>query len=146
MDKINETIKEFGMKNTELNRKTADERNFKSDVENYTTAYDLTLAWKKLSEGSFLSKENSQMLIDILTRQQIKNKLALYIPDNLKFDISSKTGDKKGVENDTALIHTQKGNFACTVMSSGIPNSVYGTVTLAKSGKMTWDAIMNNWH
>ena len=68
MDKINETIKEFGMKNTELNRKTADERNFKSDVENYTTAYDLTLAWKKLSEGSFLSKENSQMLIDILTR------------------------------------------------------------------------------
>ena len=132
MDKINETIKEFGMKNTELNRKTADERNFKSDVENYTTAYDLTLAWKKLSEGSFLSKENSQMLI--------------YIPDNLKFDISSKTGDKKGVENDTALIHTQKGNFACTVMSSGIPNSVYGTVTLAKSGKMTWDAIMNNWH
>ena len=91
MDKINETIKEFGMKNTELNRKTADERNFKSDVENYTTAYDLTLAWKKLSEGSFLSKENSQMLIDILTRQQIKNKLALYIPDNLKFDISSKT-------------------------------------------------------
>lgn len=37
MDKINETIKEFGMKNTELNRKTADERNFKSDVENYTT-------------------------------------------------------------------------------------------------------------
>ena len=146
MEKINDTIKKLGMKNTELNRKTADERNFKSEVENYTTAYDLTLAWKKLSEGTFLSKENSQMLIDILTRQQIKNKLALYIPDNLKFDISSKTGDKKGVENDTALIHTQKGNFAFTVMSSGIPNSVYGTVTLAKSGKMTWDAIMNNWH
>ncbi len=59
MDKINETIKEFGMKNTELNRKTADERNFKSDVENYTTAYDLTLAWKKLSEGSFLSKKKT---------------------------------------------------------------------------------------
>jgi beta-lactamase class A len=27
-----------------------------------------------------------------------------------------------------------------------IPNSVYGTVTLAKCGKMMWDNLMNNWH
>ena len=80
-----------------------------------------------------------------LTRQQIKNKLALYIPDDLKYEISSKTGDKKGVENDTALIRLNKGNFVFTVMSMQIPNSVYGTVTLAKAGKMMWDEVMNNW-
>ena len=85
-------------------------------------------------------------IIDILRRQQIKNKLALYIPDDLKIEISSKTGDKKGVENDTEYLELPKGKFTFTVLSEGIPNSVYGTVSLAKCGKMMWDEVMNNWN
>ncbi|MBE6054016.1 MAG: serine hydrolase [Clostridium sartagoforme] len=146
MENINNDIRSMGLKNTVLNRKTTDERNSKDEVENITSAYDLAKIWRNLYDGTFLSKENSQMLIDILTRQQIKNKLALYIPDDLKYEISSKTGDKNGVENDTELIRLSKGNFSFTVLSMGIPNSVYGTVTLAKCGKMMWDEVMNNWH
>lgn len=145
IDTINRDIEALGLKNTKLNRKTSDERSAISGVENITSALDLSKIWKHLYNGTFLNKKNSTMLIDILRRQQIKNKLALYIPDNLKFEISSKTGDKTGVENDTALIHLQKGTFTFTVLSMGIPNSVYGTVTLAKSGKMMWDNINNNW-
>ena len=146
MDKINEDIRGMGLTNTVLNRKTTDERNAKDEVENITSALDLSKIWKHLYNGTYLNKENSQMLIDILMRQQIKNKLALYIPDDLKYEISSKTGDKAGVENDTQLIRLSKGNFSFTVLSMGIPNSVYGTVTLAKCGKMMWDNVMNNWH
>lgn len=146
MEQINENIEEMGLRSTILNRKTTDERTNKSDIENITTASDLSKIWRHLYNSSYLNKENSQMLIDILTRQQIKNKLALYIPDDLKYEISSKTGDKNGVENDTALIRLSKGTFTFTVLSTNIPNSVYGTVTLAKCGKMMWDNIMNNWH
>lgn len=146
MDRINEVIKELGLKYTKLNRKTADERCYNDTIENYTSSRDLCIIWKHLFNGTYLNKENSQMLIDILERQQIKNKLALYIPDNLKYDISSKTGDKQGVENDTALIHNSKGDFVVSVMSSEIPNSVYGTITLAKAGKMIWDNIINKFN
>ncbi|GAA0085243.1 serine hydrolase [Clostridium sp. CTA-7] len=146
IDEINRDIKEMGLKNTVLNRKTTDERKGKNEVENITSALDLARIWRHLYNSTYLSPENSQMLIDILTRQQIKNKLALYIPDDLKYEISSKTGDKNGVENDTQLIRLSKGNFTFTVLSMGIPNSVYGTVTLAKCGKMMWDNVMNNWH
>ena len=52
------------------------------------------------------------MLIDILRRQQIKNKLALYIPDDLKYEISSKTGDKKVLKMIQHLIQLPKGNFS----------------------------------
>lgn len=145
MEQINEDIIAMGLKNTRLNRKTNDERTAITDVENITTAYDLSKVWKHLSNGTFLSKDNGQMLIDILRRQQIKNKLALYIPDDLKIEISSKTGDKKGVENDTAYLELPKGKFVFTVLSQDIPNSVYGTVSLAKCGKMMWDDVMNNW-
>lgn len=145
-DRVNEVIKEMGLKNTVLNRKTTDERNGKIDVENITSARDLSRIWNHLYNATYLSAENSTMLVDILRRQQIKNKLALYIPDDLKYEISSKTGDKTGVENDTELIQLSKGNFVFTVLSMSIPNSVYGTVTLAKCGKMMWDNVMNNWH
>lgn len=146
MDQINEYIGEMGIRNTKLNRKTTDERSGKSEVENITSAYDLSKIWKHLYYGTYLSKDNSEMLIEILRRQQIKNKLALYIPDDLKYEISSKTGDKNGVENDTELIQLTKGSFVFTVLSTNVPNSVYGTVTLAKCGKMMWDNVMNNWH
>ena len=146
MEKINEDINKMGLKNTILNRKTTDERTGKSDIENLTSAKDLSKIWKHLYQGTYLNKENSTMLIDILRRQQIKNKLALYIPDDLKYEISSKTGDKKGVENDTELLELPKGDFTFTVLSTSIPNSVYGTITLAKCGKMMWDNVMNNWH
>ena len=146
MEEINNNLKEMGLNNTILNRKTTDERKDKDDIENITSALDLAKIWKHMYNKTYLNDENSQMLIDILTRQQIKNKLALYIPDDLKYEISSKTGDKNGVENDTELIRLPKGDFTCTILSMGIPNSVYGTVTLAKCGKMVWDNVDNNWH
>lgn len=146
IEEINNNLKEMGLNNTILNRRTTDERKDKDDIENITSAFDLSMIWKQLYNKTYLNDENSQMLIDILTRQQIKNKLALYIPDDLKYEISSKTGDKSGVENDTELIRVPKGDFICTILSMGIPNSVYGTVTLAKCGKMVWDNISNKWH
>jgi beta-lactamase class A len=146
MEQINEDIVAMGLENTKLNRKTNDERTTITNIENITTARDLSKIWKHLSNGTFLSADNGQMLIDILRRQQIKNKLALYIPDDLKVEISSKTGDKKGIENDTAYLEIPKGKFVFTVLSQDIPNSVYGTVTLAKCGKMMWDGVMNNWN
>lgn len=146
MDRINEDIKTLGLKNTSLNRKTSDERSSGKGIENVTTALDLSKIWKHLHEATFLDEKNSTMLIDILRRQQKKNKLGLYIPDDLKYEISSKSGDKNGVENDTALIQLSKGDFVFTMMSLAVPNSVYGTVTLAKSGKMMWDEISNHWN
>lgn len=146
MDRINNDIREMNLKHTFLNRKTTDERNFNSKIENITSAYDLSKLWKNLYSGGYLEKDDGIMLIDILRKQQIKNKMALYIPDDLKVEISSKSGDKESVENDTEFIHMNKGNFTATILSSGIPNSVYGIVTLAKCGKMIWDNITINWN
>ena len=143
MKKINNNFKELGLKNTSLNSKTSDVS--KDQEENISTSYDLSLCWKALSNNTYLSKENSEELIKLLSRQQLKSKSTLYIAEDLKSYISNKTGDKPSIENDTMLIRLQKGNFTFTVMSSEIPNSVYGLVTLAKAGKMMWDSINNLW-
>ena len=146
MERINEQISLMGLKNTLLKRKSIDERTEKAAIENISSSYDLSLCWKILYEASFLNKENSKQLIDILKRQQHKNKITFYIPDEIKPKIASKAGDLIGAENDTALIQIPKGNFVFTVMSKNLPNNVYGTVTITRIGKMVWDIISNNWN
>ncbi len=145
MNRINEIIKEMGLKNTELNRKTMDERNVKDVVENLTSSFDLGMCWKHLHHRTFLNEEHSKRIIDILKRQQMKNKLAFYIPESVRKDMANKTGDLEGTENDTILIQIPKGTFTFTLLSKNVPNNVYGNVSLAKAGKMMWDMIDNDW-
>jgi beta-lactamase class A len=146
MKRINELIKEMGLENTALNRKSKDERLGKKGIENISSSADLSKCWKLLYNTSFLNKEHSSLIIDILKRQQIKNKIAFYMPDSVKQNIASKSGDLETVENDTALMMVSKGNFVFTVMSKNLPNSIYGMVTLSRIGKMMWDMINNNWN
>jgi len=143
---INETIKEMGLKNTLLNRKTIDKRINKGNVENLSTSADLSKCWRILSNGGFLNKDNSHKLINILKRQQIKDKIPFYMPEDIKFNVASKSGDLKGIENDTALITTTKGNFTFTIMSRNLPNNIYGAVTITRIGKMVWDMIANDFY
>ena len=135
---INSYIQEMGLKNTIMN-------DMPGSVINLTTSYDLSMCWKHLKNRSYINDENSQLLIDILKKQHKKTKTAFYIEEPLKSRIASKPGDMDGVENDTTLIELQKGDFVFTIMSSELPNSVYGLVSLAKAGKMIWDSIKYNW-
>lgn len=143
-DNINLTFKQMGLKNTVLNRRSSNNLE-REENENRTTSYDLCKCWKMLHDKTYINGTYSDMLIDILSKQQFKGKSSLYIFDDLKDKIANKTGDKCSVENDTMLVRLQKGDFTFTIMSSGIPNSVYGIVTIAKAGKMMWDSINNCW-
>jgi beta-lactamase class A len=145
LSNINECIKEMGLISTELKSKRLAERYEEKNAQNLSSSEDLSKCWKHLYRGSYINKDNSTMLIEILKRQQMKNKIAFYIPNNCKSEIASKPGDLECVENDTVLISTEKGDFVLTVMSESIPNNIYGNVTISRVGKMAWDIIKYNW-
>lgn len=44
-----------------------------------------------------------------------------------------------------SIYTTKKEISHLQLLSEKVPNSVYGTITLAKCGKMMWDEITNNW-
>jgi beta-lactamase class A len=145
MDRINEIIKDMRLTNTILNRKTIDEITMHSDIQNYSSVADLSKCWRILNSKTYLNTENSNTIIDILKRQQIKSKISYYYPEKVKGEIANKTGDIDNVENDTALINLTKGSFIMSVMSSNLPNNVYGQITLARVGKMALDIIEAGW-
>ncbi len=137
-DELEAKFKEMGLKGTQMN-------DMPGSPINLTTSYDLSLCWKILKQEDYLTKEHARYVIDLLKGENKKKKTAFYLDETLKTKIASKAGDMPGVENDTTLIELQKGDFIFTILSDELPNSVYGIVSLAKSGKMIWDGITYNW-
>ncbi len=135
-EKINSTFDEMGLKNTVLSGDPGVK-------ENLTTAQDLATVLRMLYKHSYLSEENSEYLIDLL-RQRVKSRIAFYLDFKERFKFASKTGNSQGIEHEAAIINAPNGNYIFTIMSSDIPNSVYGIVTLAKAGMMVWDTIEAN--
>lgn len=137
VDQINEMFKELGLENTHIS-------NLPGDESNTTTAEDMAKVAKVIHKKSYLTDEHSEFIDDLL-RRRIKSKIAFYLPNKVRSQFASKTGDAPGIENEVALINTDSGNFVFSIMSNDLPNSVYGMMSLAKSGMMIWNAIHENW-
>lgn len=145
MDKINKEIKEIGLKDTFLKRKMMDFRAREKGLENLTSSYDLAECFKSIYYSSFLNKEYSNLLINILRKSQNRDKIPFYIPEREWDMIGNKSGNLNGIENDAALLNIEKGNFVFVVMSKSLPNNVYGIATISRMGKMMWDIVDRNW-
>ena len=143
--KINGTIKELKLKETTLKRKMMDFKAREKGLENFSSSFDLGRCLKILHQGSYLSRESSDFMINILRRSQSREKISFYIPNRDWNKIGSKSGSLDGIENDAALMNLDKGNFVFVTMSKGLPNNVYGIVTISRLGKMMWDIIDGNW-
>jgi beta-lactamase class A len=145
MTKINDVIKDLGLKETCLKRKMMDFKAREKGLENLSSSYDLARCLKLLHQGSFLSREMSSLMVNILKRSQNRDKIPFYIPEREWSKIGNKPGSLNGIENDAALMNLDKGNFVFVTMSKSLPNNVYGVVTISRLGKMMWDIIDKNW-
>ncbi len=145
MAKVNSTIKELKLRETVLKRKMMDFEARKNGIENYSSSLDLARCLKMLYQASYLNKEYSDLVIDILRKSQSREKIPFYIPERVWSKIGNKSGSLDGIENDAALMNLDKGNFVLVTMSKALPNNVYGIVTISRLGKMMWDIIDRNW-
>lgn len=99
-EEINKFIKSLNLQHTCLNRK------FMVDLinppVNFTTAKEMNLIFLKLLKNEILNLENTILFFDILSRQQYREKIPLFLNNNLI--ICNKTGDISAISHDTAVI------------------------------------------
>jgi beta-lactamase class A len=145
MEKINASIKELKLKETTLKRKMMDFEARGKGLDNFSSSCDLGRCLKILHQASYLNRDYSDFMINILKRSQNREKITYYIPEREWSRIGNKSGSLEGIENDAALMNLDKGNFVFVAMSKALPNNVYGTVTISRLGKMMWDIIDRNW-
>jgi beta-lactamase class A len=145
LDTIDELFENMGLKNTKLKRITTDIKLENNELENITSSFDLSKCFKMLYLKQYLNEENSNLLINILKKQQVKNKIPFYFPRPIQESIANKGGSLETVENDATIIMIPKGNFLFTVMANNLPNNVYGITTISRVGKMMWDILDKDW-
>lgn len=115
LDYLNNCFKKLGLKNTNIVRKMMDFSQRQEGKDNFTTALDLANILEKIYKNKLINKTYSQMCLDFLKKQKIKDR----IPANLPADtlVAHKTGLEKGICHDAGIVFTGQGDFLICVLT-----------------------------
>ena len=138
MENINLLGKELGLKETFLGRKMMDAEARKNGYDNYTCADDISLLLKLIYQEKLINKEASQLMLDILLRQQQGERLQRYLPSDIK--IAHKCGDLDNLENDGGIIWIEDKAYILVVLTNGMPN-LQCKQTIGKISKFVYDKM-----
>ena len=138
MENINQLGKELDLKETFLGRKMMDAEARKKGYDNYTCADDISLLLKLIYQEKLINKEASQLMLDILLRQQQGERLQRYLPSDIK--IAHKCGDLDDLENDGGIIWIGDRIYILVVLTSGMSN-LQCKQTIGKISKFVYDKM-----
>ena len=120
MDNINTYIQYIGAKQTKLQRKMLDTQSIEKGIDNYTSVGDVGMLLKKIYNNQLVADYDSTML-EIMSKQTRREKIPSKLPIDENTVIYNKTGeyDKYKIENDVAIIKTEKGAYILCILSDG---------------------------
>ena len=137
MENINLLGKELRLKETFLGRKMMDIEARKKGYDN-TCADDISLLLKLIYQEKLINKKASQLMLDILLRQQQGERLQRYLPSDIK--IAHKCGDLDNLENDGGIIWIEDKAYILVVLTNGMPN-LQCKQTIGKISKFVYDKM-----
>ena len=114
-DYINNSMNEFGLKDSNLARLMMDMRSRSNGIENYTTANDMARILELIYEGKLINKDISKYSAQILKEQKSKNRIPAKLPKDT--EIAHKTGLENGVCHDVGIVYTENGDFIISALT-----------------------------
>ena len=138
MENINLLGKELGLRETFLERRMMDAEARKNGYDNYTSADNISLLLKLIYQEKLVNKEASQLMLEILLKQQQGERLQRYLPTDIK--IAHKCGDLDNLENDGGIIWLEEKAYILVVLTSGMSN-LQCKQTIGKISKFVYDKM-----
>lgn len=143
MEAVNDTMKHFGANSTLLRRKMMDFAAAKNGRENLTTAADMALLFEGLAKNSLgFATDYNKLMLDILKRQQIEDKLRFYLPAGI--ELAHKTGTLPGAEHDGGILYLPGGPYIISIFTDQLSSNQQGLRLVAKLGKCIYDYLGNS--
>jgi beta-lactamase class A len=137
MEAINQTMTGLGLKSTVLRRRMMDFAAARAGLENEICAADLARIFEKIYPTSSLPQEYGAMMLDILSRQQIRDKLPFYLP--WETVLAHKTGTLSGVEHDAGILILPGGSYIVCVLTGELAANYQGMQLVAAIGKTVYE-------
>lgn len=134
---ITATIQQLGMTHTVLQRKLMDYAARDRGLDNFTSASDVGLLLEKIARGDGLPPDACQEMLDILHRQQLRNKLPALLPEEAW--LAHKTGEQTGSEHDAGIIRRGEETAVIVVMTNQIATKQEGVAFCQQVGRAVYD-------
>lgn len=117
VDVINSRIKALGCVNSQMNRKMLDTESLANGVDNYVSAYDMGTILTRIYNKQCVNIEADTYMLQLMSKNTNHEKIPAYLPRNIT--IYNKTGEysEYGVENDVAIIETEKGTYVLCILT-----------------------------
>ena len=131
----------MGLTETALHRRLMDFSKRKQGVENYSSAYDISLVLEKSYDQKLISKELSRFGLKLLKKQKVNDRLPRYLPKDIV--VAHKTGLERGVVHDAGIIFTPQGDYIITVLVKGEKNYRKAKKFIAQISGLTYNLYGN---
>lgn len=140
MDNINKLGKELNLLETSLERIMMDTDAQSRGLDNFTSSEDVFSVLKIIYEKSFLREDLSELALDILLRQQERDRLQRYLPEDLK--IANKSGDLDFLENDGGIFFTNSKNYILVVLVNNADSNVIAKDIIGKISLKIYNSVI----
>ena len=114
MEEINEGIRRLGFKSAWLRRKMYDLEKSRQGIQNQITAGETGRFFRRLYEGTLVSRPASERMLEILKNQQLNGKIPFYLQALLEEPaVAHKTGEDTGITHDVGIVYGKEPFVVC---------------------------------
>lgn len=137
MEAVNTTMIDLGLQSTVLRRQMMDFDAARAGKENQTCASDVALLFGIIEDHLHLPFEYGTLMLDILKRQQVRDKLPFHLPEEII--LANKTGTLAGVEHDGGILFLPSGSYIIAILTADLEVNYQGLQLVASIGKVIYD-------
>ena len=134
------TMRSLGAKDIEVLRGVEDQKAYDQGLSNSTTARDLMMIMKAITNHTAGNQKDSEAMLAILKDQQHNDMIPLYLPEQVV--VAHKTGSITGVHHDAGIVYLPDGRaYVLVLLSKDLNDFDKGTDQLAKISKTFYDYV-----
>lgn len=145
MAAVNAAMASLGLASTVLQRMMMDMPARERGLDNFTTPADAARLLELLATERVLTPRGSRHALEILTRQQVNDRLPLLLPAGVQ--VAHKTGELPGIRHDIGIVWTTRSRVVVAALTkecqTPLGKGVVGGEAcelIARIGRMVYDA------
>lgn len=121
-------------------------------IEDYVTAYQFSLFFRSLYNGTYLNNANSERALDLLTQTDFKNGLVAGVPEDIKVAhkfgigaVDQTQGTQVGELHDCGIVYNKDNPYLICVMTKSESSISNVEKVIADISKTTFSQAENNY-
>ena len=138
VENVRKTVAALGADGMQVRRGVEDQAAFDEGLNNTTTARGLMVLMTRIAAGEAVSRAASQMMLDILSRQHIRDAIPAMLPPGVV--VAHKPGDITNIHHDAGVVLGPRP-FVIVVLVRGIADRAASGALIARIARDAWSEI-----